>query len=170
MKIITIFAEKLYAIQYDGETLNELARLMDLWADVAYLRQFAKEYGITDVRQFVHDIREDAEFIEDLLVEMAQNKSPLEQFFKPLNNLETGIKVLSLQKGRRYKLRVYAIRIDADLFLITGGAIKIVFRMEEHTDTQKEKDKLEAVWRFLQRNGVFDDNSFYELINDDYGN
>jgi hypothetical protein len=143
---------------------------MDLWTDMTYLRQFAKENGISNVRQFVNDIREDAEFIEDLLAEMAQNKSPLEQFFKPLNNLEIGAKVLSLQKGRRYKLRVYAIRIDADLFLITGGAIKIVFRMEEHADTQKEKNKLEAVRRFLQRNGVFDDNSFYELINDDYGN
>ena len=90
----------------------------------------------------------------------------LEDFFVPLNDLETGTKTLSLRKGKRYKLRLYAVRIDENLFLITGGVIKIVHKMKEHPDTQREKQKLQTAKMYLQRNYVFDSDSFYELINE----
>ena len=49
MKIVSIFAEKLYACQYDGEATNEYARLMDTWTDVVYLRQYANQNNIDDL-------------------------------------------------------------------------------------------------------------------------
>lgn len=33
MKIVSIFAYRLFAFQYDGEGLNEYDRLMNLWGD-----------------------------------------------------------------------------------------------------------------------------------------
>ena len=168
MKIIAIFAEKLYACQYDNEGFNEYARLMNLWTNVVYLREYAKENKISDVLRFANEIREDAEFIQDLIATIGKRNAPLASFFKPLNNLETSIKVLSLQKGRRYRLRIYAIKLDENLFLITGGAIKLTFKMQDHPDTQNEKDKLDWVKTYLKRNHVFDNDSFYELINENY--
>jgi hypothetical protein len=168
MRIVSIFAENLYAFQYDGEAEDEYTRLRRLWIDVDYLRQYATQNNIVDRRGFINDIRTSAEYIADLVEEINENNNRFEVFFKPLNNLESGIKVLSLQKGRRYKLRIYAIKIDENLFVITGGAIKLGFRMDEHEDTQREKGKLEVAKRFFQRNGVFDNDSFYELINEDY--
>jgi hypothetical protein len=50
----------------------------------------------------------------------------------------------------------------------TGGAIKLVHKMSEHDDTIKEKNKLEAAKAYLKRNGVSDNDSFYDLINEDY--
>lgn len=170
MKIISIFAERLYACQYDTEELNEFARLMDSWTDIVYLRHYARQNNIADMRGFVREIREDAAYIDDLMMEITQNNRSLESFFKPLNNLETGVRVLSLQKGRRYKLRIYAIKIDENLFLITGGVIKLEFRMKDHPDTQREKDKLEHIKAYLKRENVFDNDSFYELINENYEN
>ncbi len=166
MKIVSIFAEKLYACQYKEETHNEFERLMYLWTDAVYLREYANQNGIEDKRRFVNEIRQDAEYIENLMATMTQRNQPLESFFKPLNNLESGVKVLSLQKGRRYKLRIYAIKIDKDLCVITGGAIKLVFKMSDHPDTQREKDKLETAKAFFKRNGIFDNDSFYELLNE----
>jgi hypothetical protein len=170
MKIVAIFAENLYAFQYEGEASNEYYRLLDLWSDIVYLRQFAKENNITDFREFIRDIREDALYIDSLLTSIAKggNLVRLEDFFVPLNDLETGLKTLSLRKGKRYKLRLYAVRIDENLFLITGGVIKIVHKMKDHPDTQKEKQKLQTAKMYLQRNYVFDSDSFYELINEDY--
>jgi hypothetical protein len=168
MKIVAIFAEKLYAFQYDGEAEDEYFRLMDLWTDNAYLRQYAKDNNIADVRSFVEEIVASTEYIDDLLIKMNKSNQALELFFKPLNDLETGTRVLSLQKGRRYSLRIYAIKIDKNLFVVTGGAIKLVHKMSEHNDTKREKNKLETAKAYLKRNGVSDNDSFYDLINEDY--
>jgi hypothetical protein len=168
MKIVTIFAEKLYSLQYDEKAEDEYSRLMNTWNDNEYLRQYAKQNHIVDVREFVADIRDAAEYIDDLLSKIAKSNSPFEHFFMPLDNLQTRVKVLSLQKGKRYKLRIYAIKIDENLFVITGGAIKLVFRMSEHDDTQREKDKLEKAKTYFKHNNVFDNDSFYDLINEEY--
>ena len=163
MKIVPIFAEKLYALQYDGEAEDEYFRLLDLWTNSAYLRQYAKDNNISNIREFVDRIIADAEYIDDLMIRINRSNQSLESFFKTLWNLETGTRVLSLQKGRRNKLRIYAIKIDTNLFVITGGAIKLVLDMDVH-----EKNKLEVAKDYFKRNHVFDNDSFYELINEDY--
>ena len=168
MKIVAIFAGKLYACQYDTQAFNEYARLMDTWADAIYLRDYAYENNISDIRGFVNEVRQDAKYVDGLIEEIIRGRSQLESFFKPLNDLETGIKILSLQKGKRYKLRIYAIKLDKNLFLITGGAIKLVHKMKEHEDTKMEKDKLERVKTYLKNNFVFDSDSFYEFYNENY--
>ena len=38
--------------------------------------------------------------------------------------------------------------------------------MQDHPDTKKELIKLEKARRFLNEKGVFDADSFYELINE----
>lgn len=46
MKIVSIFAGKLYAFQYEGEAEDEYTRLMNLWIDAEYLSLFAKQNNI----------------------------------------------------------------------------------------------------------------------------
>ena len=58
MRIVPIFAEKLYAFQYDGEVEDEYFRLIGLWTDNTYLREYAQSNKITDVRGFVNKITE----------------------------------------------------------------------------------------------------------------
>jgi hypothetical protein len=168
MKIVVIFAEKLYAFHYENESDNEYDRLMELWTDVVYLREYALKNGITDTTKFIREIRQDAERIQDLIEEIAKTNKKLEVFFKPLNDLESGFKLLSLQKGkiRQSFLRVYAIKIDEDLFVIVGGTIKITHKMSEHPDTQNEKIKLQKAKNYLQSEQIFDSDSFFELLYD----
>ena len=37
-------------------------------------------------------------------------------------------------------------------------------KMQEHPETDKELTKLKAARTYLKENGVFDDDSFYELL------
>ena len=165
MKIVSIFAENLYAFHYTDERNNEFTRLMELWTDLNYLRSFAKINDIIDVKKFVNDILSDAEDIDDFLYHLHENIESFGTYFEPLQ-LSEYTKVLSFQKGKikRNQLRLYAIKIDKNCFVITGGAIKMSQTMQDHTDTNTELKKLRAAKVFLESKGVFDADSFYEII------
>ena len=47
-------------------------------------------------------------------------------------------------------------------------AFDILEKLDDLGWTQKEKDKLDWVKTYLKRNHVFDNDSFYELINENY--
>ena len=146
-------------MEHEGVAENEYDRLMNLWTDVFYLRQFAKESDIKNIKSFIEEISEDAEDIQDFMNDVAIG---IGAFFKNLYNNESGFRVLSLQKGKPHRksyLRLYAIRIDAETYLITKGAITLVARMQEN----EELRMLNKVKAYLQDNDVFDSDSFQEF-------
>lgn len=166
MKLVTIFTGTLYAVLYDTAIENELERLMQMWTDVSYLREFAKLNAILNIKLFVQQVSEDAEDIQDFVEEVGEGKETLDQFFRPLYNGEMGFRRLSLQKAkpnRKSFLRLYAIRIDAETYLITGGGIKIVATIQESQELMKELQKMKRVKNYLIDNGVFDKDSFQDL-------
>lgn len=170
MKIVPIFAQKLFAIQYEGEDENEYDRLLGLWGDTEYLVDFLlkNKRDIPDRRtleEMANFLREDAFAIDDRLLEILEREDEnLSFFFQPLHNQEYQTQVLSLQKGRRYYLRLYALKISEDIFLITGGAIKLTRTMQERRHTQKELDKLNAARDYLRDQDIFDEDSFFEFL------
>jgi len=171
MKIVDIFAKKLCSIAYkikgsDAYDICEYDRLLDLWTDVSYLYQYAKSNNVKDINKFVKARLKDATLIDDFLNELIEDNIPLDKYFHQLDNNETGFKLLSLRKGKTSKydgLRFYAIKIDDDCFLITGGAIKMSFKNKDHQDTREEMKKIKMVKAFLQKNDVVDIESFYEF-------
>lgn len=48
--------------------------------------------------------------------------------------------------------------------MITGGAIKMSQKNDDHPDTKNEMKKINRVKQFLQAHDVFDEDSFYELL------
>lgn len=172
MRIVNIFANRLFAFQYKGEDDNEYDRLLDLWNDVEYIYDFLKanEKDIPTqltLENLADKIVADAEDLDDALIAITENKNKtLSSFFKPLHNQEYKLKLLSLQKGRHYCLRIYAIKIDEDTFIITGGAIKLPLQhlMEDREHTRIELQKLENAKSYLKDNGIFDEDSFFEFL------
>jgi hypothetical protein len=187
MKIVPIFPERnpaIYSAHYDGESLNELSRLFDLWSDVEYLESFFEEnkadlcgvyIGCPTVEEAVNRILDDVWRLEKrlfTLAEIGQNNpyNTLQTLFSPLNN---EIRLAELQKskakiysfGKSSWLRIYAIRIAPNLYVITGGAIKLTHRMEEREHTQKELIKLDKVRTYLLDQGLAheSDYQFFEL-------
>ncbi|MDX2279964.1 MAG: hypothetical protein NW218_10275 [Saprospiraceae bacterium] len=98
-----------------------------------------------------------------------QNNVPYRRYFSALNPAESKNPDLPLQKGKIRKdwLRLYAVKIDHDCFVITGGAIKMSQAMQDHPDTNKELGKMRAARIFLRQNGVFDDDSFFEFLSEE---
>ncbi|MBC7553591.1 MAG: hypothetical protein H7257_06390 [Taibaiella sp.] len=170
MKIVSIFAGKLYALKYVGQSQNELRRLLAFWQDPQVVYNFLKANTADlpknkTIFQLAEMIADDAETIEDTLNQLTNDEfNRLEEFFKPLNNLETNIRSLSLQKGREQYLRLYSIKIDDNCFLITGGAIKLTRFMEERSHTADELGKIKQCRDYLGTQGIFDIDSLQEWI------
>lgn len=168
MEIVCIFAGHLFSFHYKHEAENEFERLMSLWTNVAYLYAFARQNNEEDVEGFVEAVLREAEAVQDFLARLKQKKVLYGSYFVPLNDAEWKNPDLSLRKGKveRNRLRLYAIKIDEDCFVITGGAIKMSQTMQGHPDTSKELDKLKNARRYLRQNDVFDEGSFFEFINE----
>lgn len=61
-------------------------------------------------------------------------------------------------------LRIYAIKLAAGIYIITGGAIKLTATMQEREHTLLELQKMEKVRRFLLEENIVDDESFIEYL------
>jgi hypothetical protein len=175
MKIDCIFDENLFAFHYENESKNELDCLLDEWNDIEYLDTFYNEnkrqienntyLRINNEDEFIDIVIDNAQNIDEIL-EKLSNNNDLDSFFEMLNINQNMFEILSKRKGRQNLLRIYAIKIDSNCYVITGGAIKITETMQGHQDTLLELPKLEKCKQYLKENDVFDSDSFYELVND----
>lgn len=170
MRIVRIFVNQLFAFHYENEKMNELRRLLTLWNDTAHLYEFVTQQK-ADVPQnvpilaLVNQLIDNANDIDNTLNEISTNADrSLAEFFKPLDNKEYHIVELSKQKGRKNYLRLYAIRIDNNCFVMTGGAIKFHHLNKDRPHTQKEMQKIDKCREYLKDNSVFDADSFFEFL------
>lgn len=172
MKIVRIFGDQLFTFHFNDEKMNELQRLLTLWNDTAYLYKFVTENRLDvpkdePIPSLVLQLNENANEIDDILNEISSDsRRSLDEFFKPLDNKEYHIVELSKQKGRKNYLRLFAIRIDTNCFIITGGAIKFHHLNKDRLHTHKEMQKIDRCRDYLKNNNVFDSDSFYEFLNE----
>jgi hypothetical protein len=173
MKIVAIFDTRLFSFRFPGEEENELNRLLNLWNDPQYVFQFIRA-NITDAPQNISTLQltnlisDDGNEIDDLLSKLGKDlKGNFEVFFKQLNNNEYQSKTLSKRKGRKNYLRLYALKIDTNCFVITGGAIKFTHLMEDRKHTKTELQKMETCRQFLKSQGIYDEESLYEYIKEE---
>ena len=64
----------------------------------------------------------------------------------------------------RIPFRLYAIEVDSDCFIITGGAIKIVEEMKQAPNTKLELQKLNTVLFELKKAGITNKKSLLDCI------
>jgi hypothetical protein len=169
MKISNIFAIKaphLWAVRYEDEELNEWRRLFKAWNNQEYLRSFfeAKSSDTKTIRYYNNNkwikytIEEAMEITQetakhmnnDIIKYAGGNDYTLASKFKPLDNRY--IKEASEMKSKRYWLRIYAIHEvsdDTDLYVVSGGGIKLVHQMQDCIFLQKELDKLKITQTYL---------------------
>lgn len=175
MELVPIFDHPkptLYAIRYGGET-DEFHRLFELWQDPEYLRSFFKEHqndlekGFykTSINNAVRNTLEEAQRLEDRIFDCCEKghydlTHSLQSFFQALRNDDYKLYSLQKTKGRQRWLRLYAVRIDVNLYVISGGAIKLTKRMEDRKHTQNEKYKLDQTVEYLKSLNLIDPDDF----------
>ena len=116
----------------------------------------------------IYDTLEDNDRLQCLILDLSPD-TDLEKMFKPLDNNQTAALMLDKEKARLDRngghlswLRLYAIRLEKGAFIITGGAIKLTYKMQERTHTSQELVKREQVRNFLLEEGIVDRDSFLE--------
>ena len=173
--------DHLWAVRDMNKPKNELAALFQKWNDAEYLWDFFLEnkddlqefFHIERISEAVEDTIDDAEQLERLILEIPYTDN-LDELFLPLSSADMTIRELAREKARNWNrtghaswLRVYAIRLEKNVFVITGGAIKLTRTMQERSHTQAELDKLNQCRQYLASNGVFDSDSFISMIEED---
>lgn len=171
---------RLWAVRYDDENDNVLYKLFDMWSDVAWLRDFFKKnindlssfFKITDVNQAIYDTIEDNYDLQCLIMDISPD-ADLDKIFRPLDNNRTAEVLLGKEKARLKKhtkhpswLRIYALKLSAGIYIVTGGAIKLTATMQEREHTLSELHKMELVRQFLLNENIIDDAGFIDYLSE----
>lgn len=171
MKIIDTFAiveDSLYSVQYEFELEDEFAKCFELWNDPIYLREFFEHHkddldnvfwnGIT-IEDAIAKTKDDAKLLEKELLDIAltgktERHENLSTLFEPLSHGAIGNYEKDKAKGVLAPswLRVYAIRLEANLFVVSGGAIKLTRTMNNRPHLLKELEKLKVTKECLLDN------------------
>ena len=167
---------RLWAVRSEGEDDNELRKLFDNWNDVVWLRNFFTAhqndltyFGIKDINTAISDTIDDSEKLEILFMNMSFDVD-LNTIFQPLSDYtreayleKEKTKITKRQKHVSW-LRIYAIKLSPDIYIITGGAIKLTATMQERRHTVQELVKMEQTRRFLINNGIVDEYGFEDYL------
>lgn len=161
---------RLWAVKYDGRSKNCFDELFDSWYNIEELRTFFKEnisdlssfFKITNIDVAVYDTIDDADSLLCMMLDI-RPEANLDHVFRHLENSRYSEMILGKEKakGRNSNnhpswLRIYAIKMEPGVYLITGGAIKLTATMEERSHTLEELRKIETVRNKLIDDGIFD--------------
>jgi hypothetical protein len=131
-----------------------------------------KYFHVERISQAINDTLEDSEALQGLIFEMPYCEN-LDELFRPLGEMDKYATELAREKARNWLqkrhaswLRIYAIRLEPNVFVITGGAIKLTPAMQDRSHTLLELDKVNRCKHYLQAHHVFDKDSFLDTIND----
>ena len=171
----------LWAVRNEDNETDELSLLFRQWSNFNYLLDFFFA-NLDDLQGFFHiekvsdaikDTMEDAQELERWILDFPYTEQ-LDGLFHPLSLADNRAHELTREKARNWDrrqhpswLRIYAIRIEPNVYIVTGGAIKLTATMQEREHTQKELDKLNACRDYLKQNGVFDKDSFIDYFDED---
>lgn len=168
----------LWAVRYDNCLDNVLDTILEQWNDVVWLRSFFRQnindlasyFKITDVNQAIYDTIEDSDRLQCLIMDISPDVN-LDEIFRPLENSRTSEMLLGKEKARLHDtprhaswLRIYAIKLDPGIYIITGGAIKLTRTMQEREHTLVELARMENVRRYLLENDITDMDSFMDYL------
>lgn len=169
---------RLWAAIYDNKETNALDELFEQWGDVAWLRNFFSEnmsdlsayFRITDINTAIYDTLDDNDQLQCLILDITPDAN-LDEIFRPLENNRLQEMLLGREKARLKNrprhaswLRIYAIKLDPGIFIVTGGAIKLTATMGERQHTIDELAKLEEVRNHLLSEGIVDAAGFNDFV------
>lgn len=188
MEIVDIFAvvkNKLLSVQFEPNDCDEFTLAFRNWNDTEYLEDFFENnktdlqsgfYGNISVEEAIFSTIEEAEVFEATIRRVAKigkfkTQSSLQDLvFYPLHKNDQNY-ILQESKaygtGNKSWLRMYAVRISPECFVVSGSAIKLTETMGEQNHTAIELSKLKITASYLKENGLLeeDDFGYIDIIN-----
>jgi hypothetical protein len=188
MEIVDIFAlvkNKLLSVQFEHNDCDEFTLAFRNWNDTEYLEDFFENnkkdlqsgfYGTITIEEAIFSTIDEALDFEEKIREVAKigkfkTKSSLQDLvFYPLHKNDQTYK---LQETRAYGtddkswLRMFAVRISPECFVVSGSAIKLTGAMGDQDHTAIELTKLKITAAYLKENDLLDEEDFgyIDIIN-----
>lgn len=168
MKFDKIISDgRLWAVHFDKDIHNALEIVMSQWADAEWLAEFFIQnlddlisyFKITNIEDAIYQTMEERDDLACIIMDISPEAN-LDHFFRPLDNNRISEMLLGKEKGRPHRrswLRLYAIKLNVGIYIITGGAIKLTRTMQEREHTLIELEKMEKVRNFLLKERIFDE-------------
>jgi hypothetical protein len=180
MEIVEIYENWLYSIQFDEEELNEFERVFNEWHDLDYLENFFEthaEYlesdfwaksGLHADTPNINAIRviQEAENLEKYIKRLVKNtskgkKPDLDTYFHFLDGKYKCVWTLEPVKSygthRPSLLRLYAIKLEHNCYLIVYGGIKLGETIQSSPVLKDHVfDKIDKVLNYLKANSISD--------------
>ena len=178
MEIVEIYKDYLYSINFDEEDLTEYHRVFREWHDLDYLVKFFSETKESVSSEFwaktglvpdnpersaerVIDEADNLEtYIKQLVINCSNGVKPdLDEYFRILGGKYKFLWSLEPEKSYGTKspslLRLYAIKIETNCYLIVYGGIKLGDTIQ-NSPILKDKvfNKIDSVLSFLRSNGI----------------
>ncbi|MBQ7269157.1 MAG: hypothetical protein IJS62_04795 [Bacteroidales bacterium] len=177
MTFDAIIPDSLWSVRYDGENDNAFSTVFNRLSDPEWLRGFFlqnvkdlnEHFRITNIDKAIYETIDEADILQCLILDLAID-SKLDHLFRPLEPSRTTDISLGKEKAkgesRRHAswLRIYAIKAGEDVYIITGGTIKLTATMQEREHTLKELQKMEFVRNHLIAEGVIDAEGFTDYL------
>jgi hypothetical protein len=173
--------DHLWAVRFPEKEADELTLLFRKWGDMNFLLDFFRD-NIDDLQENFHvrrvwdaiqDTFTDADVLEKKILGFPFIEN-LDSLFLPLSQADDRAVELTREKARNWNrerhaswLRVYAIRLEKNVFVITGGAIKLTQTMQDRPHTREELKKMDRCREFLKTNGIFDQDSLIDYANEE---
>ena len=95
--------------------------------------------------------------LDDIFIALDKNKPDTYLFRSKARNWE--------RRNHDSWLRIYALKLSDGIYVITGGAIKMVGIMQEKEMTLDQLQKLNRCRSYLKGCGVYDYDGFCDLMN-----
>jgi hypothetical protein len=180
--IFEIVEGRLLSVRWDNELEDSFKLNFDSWQDLEYLENFFEKnkndlsgaFWRLSIEEAVIKVLDEARLFESDILDFAENGRLDEIIFKSLRGANerefkrVHSKAYSVpQDEKAAMLRIYAVRIGDNCYIVTGGAIKLTKAMQDREHTTKELKKLEIVSSYLKANGIEDtsDYGFIEIEN-----
>ena len=170
MEIVAIYPPYIYSMKYDEEYENEFDRLFEEWNDLEKILPFLEIYAkylksdtwkkVPSPEQAASQILNEARNLNENTKN--GNNPDFDTHFQYLNGskYQCELKYIPMKSYGTLNpsfLRIYAIKLATNTYVITGGGIKLARSIQ---DSPGIKDhvfhRIDIVRKWLKDNGIFD--------------
>ena len=172
MEIVKIYPPYLYSIIEEGD-VDVFHQLFENWTSVEWLMSFFESHHtqmdsvfwgkVVDPEIASSRTLQEAYDMEDKIYELADNSRVgevpnFDTYFVPLGGEYTYVwdhtPVKAYGPENPSLLRLYAIKIESNCYLITGGGVKYCKTMKESEELKKELATIKRVKDYLKECGI----------------
>lgn len=180
MKLKSIFANKIWSVQYDGVPKCSFDESFYNWFDIEYLFDYFERHKELVEKSDIwknFSLEELVEVVQQEANDFLERLETENDFDNEFHALSPNCVEFNLVRSKAYGktienkpslLRLYAIKIETNKYVVTGGAIKLVHTMQEQEELRNELTKLRIVGEWLKRNGVDISKEVDNLMEDFY--